>query len=120
MAGAKSNKLIMRVCTVADQVAAAAAANQTARKLLKESAGEKDLSYERLFTDAFVSEVLWRACRDEADPRYPAFPDPRRTMAELTTEESAKLFDEYQLACIELGPRREFLSYEETNDDSEK
>lgn len=105
-------QLRIRILTQEEQMICTAAAEEFARKHIKD--GKKDeLGYERLYMDAVCVEVLFRACRDAEDPERPAFPTPKAIREKLTTEECAKLFEHYLTVQLELGPTVITMSDEE-------
>jgi hypothetical protein len=110
--GEPVGQLRIRILTQEEQMSCASAAEKVAREHLKE-AKKDDLGYERLFTDACMIEVLFRACRDLDDPKKPAFPAPKNIRQALTTEECGMLFQHYLTAQLELGPTEGSMSDEE-------
>lgn len=110
--GEPIGQIRIRVLTQNEQMASAKAANDTAKALVKD--GKRgDLGFERLFSDAYTIETLFRACRSVDDPKAPAFPSPKDMRDKLTTEECAMLFGHYATAQLELGPTALTLSQEE-------
>lgn len=101
--GEPIGQLRIRILTQEEQMICAAAAEEVARKHLKDGKKE-ELGYERLYADAVCVEVLFRACRDVDDPERAAFPTPALLQKQLTTEECAKLFEHYLTVQVELGP----------------
>lgn len=101
--GQPLGQIAIRILTQEEQMVCSAAAEELARKHVKD--GRKDeLGYERLFTDAVCVEVLFRACRDAENPRNPAFPTPKSLREALTTDECGALFSHYLTVQLELGP----------------
>jgi hypothetical protein len=96
-------QLRIRILTQEEQMASASAAEKTVREHLKE-AKRDDLGYDRLFTDAYCVEVLFRACRDVNDSSKTLFPSPKQLRQALTTEECSMLFQHYWTVSVELGP----------------
>jgi hypothetical protein len=102
-AGAPLGQIRLRILTQHEQMAAAIEADRFAKQFIKE--GKRgDLGYERLFSDAYVIEQLFRACRTVEDSRHPFFPNAKDMREKLTTEECAMLLDHYQMAQVDLGP----------------
>lgn len=101
--GLVPGRVRMRVLTQNEQMICATAAHGVARKHLKE-AEPGELGYERLYSDALMIEVLFRACRDEHDPNGFAFPTPLDMRAKLTTVECSRLLKAYLTAERELSP----------------
>lgn len=93
----------IQVLTQLEQAACTKAAEELARKHLKE-AKQGDIGYERLFSDAFCVEVLWRACRNPDKIMYPAFPTPNDMRDKMTTDQCAMLFEHYLTVQHEFGP----------------
>lgn len=96
-------QLRIRILTQEEQMASASAAEKLVREHLKE-AKKDDLGYERLFSDAYCVEVLFRACRDVDNEQRSMFPSPKHIRQALTTEECAMLFQHYLTVSVELGP----------------
>jgi hypothetical protein len=112
MKGEAVGQLRIRILTQEEQMVCASAAEKLTKEHLKE--GKRDeLGYERLFSDALCVEVLFRACRDEADVNRPAFPSAKQIRQALTTDEAATLFQHYLTVQLELGPTRIEMSDEE-------
>lgn len=105
-------QLRIRVLTQEEQMAATTAAERVAREHLKE-AKRDDLGYERLYSDAYCIETLFRACRDVDDVTRPAFPAPKQIRQTMTTEECGALFQHYLTVQLELGPTVWKMSDEE-------
>ena len=105
-------QLRIRVLTQEEQMVCASAAEKIAREHLKDSKKD-ELGYERLYSDAFCVEVLFRACRDVADIGRALFPSPKHLRGALTTEECSMLFQHYLTVSVELGPTALTMSDEE-------
>lgn len=110
--GEPLGRLRIRILTQEEQMAATVAAENFVREHLKE-AKKDEIGYERLYTDAVIVEVLFRACRDEEDEKRAAFPSPKKLRQALTTEEIGALFRHYMTVQLELGPTVSSMSEEE-------
>lgn len=103
--------LAVQVLSHEEKTACDVAAEAFCRKHLKEYKKD-DLGYEAVYGDAYIVEILYRACRDANDPKRPAFPSPSH-VRELPTEECAVLFRQCLIIQRELGPIVDLLTEEE-------
>lgn len=102
----------IQILTQNEKMASTMAAEEAARKYIKE--GKRgDLGYERLFSDAYIVETLYRACRSAENSKYPAFRSTDDMRAKMTTEECGALFDHYLTVQLELGPMATSMSQAE-------
>lgn len=101
--GSAIGQIRIRILTQEEQMQCASSAQRTAREHMKDSAKD-DLGYERVYSDAYCIEILFRACRDVDDASKPAFPSPKLIRQVLTTEECAMLYQHYLTIQLELGP----------------
>lgn len=101
--GDSFGQIAMRPLTQMEQMSCSKAAEDTAKKHLKETKRE-DLGYERLYSDAYILETLYRAARNPENVAYPAFPTPKSLSEALTTDECAMLYEHYLTVKLELGP----------------
>lgn len=110
--GTPVGRLRIRVLTQEEQMSCSVAAEKTVKDHMKDSTKD-DLGYERLFSDAYCVEILFRACRDENDVNRALFPGTRQLRSALSTEECAMLFQHYQTVSLELGPMAVSMSEDE-------
>ena len=78
-----------------------------AHKYVAEASGDSDGAKRDLdlLSDSKAIEVLFRACRDVADPKYPAFPGPQWMRDHLTTHQVSVLLNLYnEVARRESNP----------------
>lgn len=87
-------RLGIRVNTKSEQDAAIVAAYKRIENETKNGA-ELARDDSDLTTDAKTIEVLFRACRDPEDPKYPAFPGPMWMRDNLTTDQLAIILNLY-------------------------
>lgn len=113
--GNSVGQVCIQVLTQLEQAACTKAAEEFARKHLKD-AKQGDLGYERLFSDAFCIEVLWRACRNPDNLMYPAFPSPHEMRDKMTTDQCGMLFEHYLTVQTEFGPMAKTLTGDELDE----
>lgn len=93
LAGKPIPKLAIWVNTKSEQDKAIVAAHKYVAIVAGESeAAKRDGD---LLADAKLVEILFRACRDASDTRYPAFPGPQWMRDQLTTQQIASLVNLY-------------------------
>lgn len=97
-----------------EQLAASAAADTVAKKILKErqAAGEHNLGYEAVYNNEATVQVLHRACRDVKDLNRSAFPDASK-LRKLSVDEVSVLAVLYLQVQAKLGPIIATMSSEE-------
>jgi hypothetical protein len=110
--GKALGQIMIRVLTQEEKMICHAAAEEVARKHMK-SAKREDIGYEALYSDAFIVEHLFRACRDPDSPDRPCFPTPKAIQEQLTTDECSMLYQHYLTVQMELGPLITTMSEEE-------
>ena len=111
-AGEPMATIYMTVLTHAEQQAALANAERTAREVLKDQApkrGEENLGYENIFNNSAAVEVLFRACKCE-DRISPFFKGTKDVHARLTVDEIGMLQAQYHLTQEQLGPMTSRMS----------
>jgi hypothetical protein len=93
-------KYAIRVVTKSEQDTAVLAAHKYVDSLAKGegvdpsiATGDRDI-----LTDAKTCHILYAACRDAKDPKYPAFPGPLWMMQHLSTDEISCLLNHYNEA----------------------
>lgn len=103
--GEPIGKLVMRVLSQQEQMAAATAAETFTRSLIKDKPkGEESLGYENVYKNAAAIEVLYRACRAQEDLARAFFPSPKLMRDQLTADEVGVLLAIYIQVQSELGP----------------
>jgi len=103
------------VLTQEEQMLSAAAAEQFARRLMKEVPKSDDArrGYDDLYNNAAAIEILFRACRRKDELDKPFFPAPELIRRTLTIDEVSVLMTHYLTAQAEMGPIVAHLSQEE-------
>lgn len=103
--GTPVGELAIWVLTQEEQIAAAADAERTAKKLLSEASDQTTgMGYADVYRNEATVQVLYRACRDAKDPKKPVFPSPGEMRKKLTVDEIGTLVRHYYTAQAELGP----------------
>ncbi len=89
-----------------EQMICSAAAEKTAREVLKETPKESDAKrgYEDIYNNSAAVEILYRACRCVDDIKKPAFPSPKEMRRVFSIDEVGVLFSHYLTVQAELGP----------------
>lgn len=106
--GTVIGKVLVRVLTEAELMSSRAAAEDYARKMLKDIGGmrqgERSIGYDMIYQQALFVEVLWRACRDKEHHQMHACPSSKAMREWLTADEIAVLMDAYTAWQLESGP----------------
>ena len=111
-------KLAIVILSQEEQMEAAASAESTTRKYLKDGAPKKDEArrgYDDIYSNAAAVEVLYRSCKRHDDIARNLFPTPHDIRASLSMDEVGVLTSMYLQAQAELGPIVAKLSDEEVD-----
>lgn len=108
--GEPMGRVAIQVLSQSDQIAASAEAERFTRNTLKGAlegnaqSGERTQSYDDIYNNASVDEVLFRAVRRADDPNALFFPTVQAIRTKLSHDEVAALFRMYMIVQTELGP----------------
>lgn len=97
----------MVIMTNQEALAVSAAAEKTARAMLKDNLPNKEeqaKGYDQIFNNVSAIETLYRVCRDVDDLNNKIFPSPKAISDVLTTDEISILLNDYFTTQVELGP----------------
>lgn len=105
-------KVAIWVLTQGELMIAQAAADEFAKKTLKENpkTSEQNLGYEELYKNAAAVEIICRACRRPDDLKQPAFPSPKLVRSTMLSDEVAILARHYLQWQAESGPIIAYMS----------